>query len=441
MANPLSAMSGQLSSSMGLTLQSTLPQTIPQNVAVSALVQGMPIAHPQTIPPSTLPQTIPQGMPSTLPQTIPQGMPSTLPQTIPQGMPSTLPQTYPMAMPSTLPQTIPQGMPQTLPQSIPQGMPQSLPQSIPQGMPQTLPQSIPQGITSTLPQTIPPAALPSTGAVPPPLGGVGLHPLSPPAVSQLPHVASYPNLAGAQLEQTRKFEISEVSEASPLAVRFGETTLIDNSGDGEEDDTLESSDSAVYDSAQLFQTPAPITPASTHHHHLHHHHHPSHHSKGAAPPHGQSMTLPAKAGRAKRVRMRSLTRLPSTGHVPLSPVVDCSPADAVPPVVGDPPATPLTGGAAPFLPAESQALFNETFGQFLYNMHCLFTTPMMQPLLQQLTNHFGRAASSQGNLPQGVPNNSSGDLPSSQPVVSCVCLYVCVGVCMCVYVSVVVIVI
>ena len=47
-------------------------------------------------------------------------------------------------------------------------------------MPQTLPQSIPQGITSTLLQTIPPAALPSTGAVPPPLGGVGLlHPPCP----------------------------------------------------------------------------------------------------------------------------------------------------------------------------------------------------------------------------------------------------------------------
>eukprot|EP00731_Ephydatia_muelleri_P002728 Em0001g2728a len=162
----------------------------------------------------------------------------------------------------------------------------------------------PNGGLGTLPPngglgTMPPSA----GTVLPNLG----LPVQPPPLSQLPHIVSYPNLSNmassssGQPEQTKKFEISEVSEGSPV-------TLVPE-------------------------------------------------------PH------------------------------------------------------PQAGG---FLPAESQALFNEAFGQFMYNMHCLFTTPTMQPLLQQLSNHFGKRADTVGEVSSlSTSSELTSRLPSSQPVAPC----------------------
>ena len=287
-----------------------------------------------------------------------------------------------------------------------------------------------------LPQTIPT----SQGVMPPPpshtpsvLSNLGL-PLQPPPLSQLPHIVSYPNLSNmasssssGQPEQTKKFEISEVSEGSPVTlVSFGETTVVmDSCVDGEkemeEEDTLESSDSNMYDFTQPPLTP--VTHSGAQPQPLHHHHH--HHLNGAVVSddsgHAHSMSLPAKIGRSKRTRLRS--HRPVSAHVtsaftappPLSPLVDYSPME-----IPVPEPHPQASG---FLPAESQALFNEAFGQFLYNMHCLFTTPTMQPLLQQLSNHFGKRADTVGEVSSlSTSSELTSRLPSSQPVVSVVCI-------------------
>ncbi|KAL5517429.1 hypothetical protein EMCRGX_G002972 [Ephydatia muelleri] len=248
----------------------------------------------------------------------------------------------------------------TLPQTIPLGHPQSMPMVLPQ----TIPTS--QGVMPS-----PPSHTPSV------LPNLGL-PLQPPPLSQLPHIVSYPNLSNmasslsGQLEQTKKFEISEVSEGSPVTlVSFGETTVVmDSCVEGEkemeEEDTLESSDSNMYDFTQPPLTP--VTHSGAQPPPLHHHHH--HHLNGAVVSddsgHAHSMILPAKIGRSKRTRLRS--HRPVSAHVasaftappPLSPLVDCSPMEM--PV---PEPHPQAGG---FLPTESQALFNEAFGQFLYNI-------------------------------------------------------------------------
>ena len=128
--------------------------------------------------------------------------------------------------------------------------------------------------------------------------------------------------------------------------------------------------------------------------------------------HANSMSLPAKVGCSKCTRSiySAFTAPPS-----LSPLVDCSPMEM--PV---PEPHPQAGS---FLPAESQAPFNEAFGQFLYNMHCLFTTPTMQPLLQQLSNHFGKRADTVGEVSSlSTSSESTSRLPSSQSVVSVVCI-------------------
>ena len=224
----------------------------------------------------------------------------------------------------------------------------------------TLPQTIPSGHSQSMPMVLPQTIPTSRGVMPPPHShtpsvppNLGL-PVQPPPLSQLPHIVSYPNLSNmasssssGQPEQTKKFDISEVSEGSPVTlVSFGETTVV--------------MDNCAHQ------------PVSTHVT-----------STFTAPP-------------------------------PLSPLVDCSPMEM--PI---PEPHPQAGG---FLPAESQALFNEAFGQFLYNMHCLFTTPTMQPLLQQLSNHFGKRADtvSLGTLPLSnigqctlLPNAGLGTQPAS----------------------------
>eukprot|EP00731_Ephydatia_muelleri_P036976 Em0368g4a len=241
------------------------------------------------------------------------------------------------------------------------------------------------------------------------LPNLGL-PLQPPPLSQLPHIVSYPNLSNmassssGQPEQTKKFEISEVSEGSPVTlVSFGETTVVmDSCVEGEEDmeeeDTLESSDSNMYDFTQPPLTPAAHSGAQPPP--LHHHHH--HHLNGAVVSddsgHAHSMILPAKIGRSKRTRLRS--HRPVSAHVasaftappPLSPLVDCSPMEM--PV---PEPHPQAGG---FLPTESQALFNEAFGQFL--------------------NHFGKRADTVGEVSSlSTSSELTSRLPSSQPVALC----------------------
>ena len=240
-------------------------------------------------------------------------------------------------------------------------------------LPQTIPSGHPQNMPMVLLQTIPT----SQGVMPPPplhtpsvLPNLGL-PVQPPPLSQLPHIVSYPNLSNmassssGHPEPTKKFEISEVSEDSPVTlVSFGETTVVmDSCVEGEEEmeeeDTLESSDSNMYDFTQPPLTPAAHSGAQPQP--LNHHHH--HHLNEAVVSdsgHAHSMSLPAKIGRSKRTRLRS--HRPVSAHVPsafiapppLSPLVDCSPME-----MPAPEPHPQAGG---FLPAESQALFNEAFG-------------------------------------------------------------------------------
>ena len=92
-----------------------------------------------------------------------------------------------------------------------------------------LPQTIPMTQVMPPPPSLPPSVLPNLGL-----------PLQPPPSQPLSHIASFPNLSSmasssVQPEQAKKFEISEVSEGSPVTlVRFGETTIMDNCAEGEE---------------------------------------------------------------------------------------------------------------------------------------------------------------------------------------------------------------
>ena len=292
------------------------------------------------------------------------------------------------------------------------------------------------GLGTTLPQTILSTVLPQmshgvmhfTPSVP---SNFGL-PLQLPSqpLSQLPHTVSYPNvssplstLSSSQLVQAKKFEISDVCEGSPeTLVHFRETMVMDNVAEGEEvgeEDMLESSNSNMH---HVSQTPLiPDAHSGAKYTPFHHHH-----KNGTIGPedsvHDHSMNLPAKIGQTKHTRIHSnqpvSTHITSayTTPLPLSPLVNCSPLD-----MPTPEPQPQAGG---FLPAESQALFNETFGLLLYKIHCLIATPTIQPLLQHISNHFEKStektASEVNSL--GTSHQLTNHLCSFQPVVSVLCI-------------------